>query len=178
MRIRLSAACRAGKVDQVTSMLSEHDAETTGMFIDAQDMSSEFEYTAVTMCFREDHIEILALLLTNEACDKTIKMGRTPLYVAASAGKESCIKLLIANGGEVNKARDDGYAALTTACQKWPCCSRVLVDLKRHFDQRGGQRRMDTSLHFVSKWTRRRRVLVAPSWCRCRRGEERRLHCA
>jgi hypothetical protein len=40
-------------------------------------MSSEFEDTAVTMCCREGHVEVLVLLLIDETCkadvNKTIK---------------------------------------------------------------------------------------------------------
>jgi hypothetical protein len=42
-KARLWAACRAGSVDEVTSVLRKHDADQLGMFIDAQDMSSEFK---------------------------------------------------------------------------------------------------------------------------------------
>jgi len=66
---------------------------------------------------KNGRLSILEYLLINTLSDKEAvnNIGRTPLFCAASKGKLECIKLLIANGANIEKCDRNGCSPLWKA---------------------------------------------------------------
>lgn len=68
------------------------------------------------------HDSLLAHLL-NDGCpmDSPDDMGSTPLILAASAGREDVVKILLTRGADINHQNNQGHSALQYASSKgWP----------------------------------------------------------
>jgi uncharacterized protein len=86
--------------------------ETVGLLIAAKaDVNAKWGWTALIEAARNNHLEVMRLLLEAGArINEPANDGRTALMYASGAGKVEAVRFLLEQGADMNVKKDDGTA--------------------------------------------------------------------
>ena len=104
-------AAERGESKALTQLLTENST-----YINCRD--TESGYSPLHIVSFIGHVDAAVLLVErfNASLDEKDRDGRTPLLVAAMAGEEAIVRLLIANGANVSETANNGLTPFMAAC--------------------------------------------------------------